>query len=264
MPFSPSDLASDLIWLDAQDTVYQERTGASATTEATSNGDVVGTWLDKGSGANYFVAQADGERPTLQNSVIGGLRVLRFTGTQALTLESTAFLNNKAGVTMFCVGKINTKSTASNSTRVIRINDNGTLPRFAFGDHGSGYLLQYKRLDADSTTSQIVTYTTDLTAHVWHAYVDYANAGLAGLALTEDATAVNSYTVAGSGNTSATNSTRIAVGAIRDTTATAGFKGDIAEIILYPSYVATDDAMQVVEYLADKYSLALDAVAFQI
>lgn len=62
--FSPSSIASLTLWLDPSFGLYQERTGASASTPAVAANDPVGTWRAR-TGQN-FVAPSDAARPTLQ------------------------------------------------------------------------------------------------------------------------------------------------------------------------------------------------------
>ena len=77
--FSPLSLSPRLL-PDPSDlsTLFQERTGASATTPSEVDG-VVGTMLDKSGNGNHMVAPSDGARPILRNS--GSLYWLEFPGT---------------------------------------------------------------------------------------------------------------------------------------------------------------------------------------
>lgn len=69
--FSPADL-SPFVWFDPTDasTLFQERTGASATTAA-GVGDPAGTMLDKSGNGYHLVAPSDGARWTVRSD--GGL-----------------------------------------------------------------------------------------------------------------------------------------------------------------------------------------------
>ena len=60
------------LWLDPRDpsTLFQERTGASASTPA-QVGDPVGTILDKSGNGNHATAPSDGARPTLTKDALG-------------------------------------------------------------------------------------------------------------------------------------------------------------------------------------------------
>lgn len=60
----PSTLSGLTLWLDASFGLFQENTGAAATTPAAANNDPVGTW--KARTGQYFTAAAAGNRPLLQ------------------------------------------------------------------------------------------------------------------------------------------------------------------------------------------------------
>jgi hypothetical protein len=77
--FSPISL-NPYLWLDPSDltTLFQERTGASATTPSVVDG-VVGTILDKSGNARHLVAPSDAARPLLKNS--GAVYWLEFDGS---------------------------------------------------------------------------------------------------------------------------------------------------------------------------------------
>jgi hypothetical protein len=86
--FSPLIL-SPALWLKDTGT-FQERTGASATTPADGDGEVVGSWLDQSGNGNHVVAAADTNRPTLQVAEQNGRNVVRFDGVDNF-LQSGAF-----------------------------------------------------------------------------------------------------------------------------------------------------------------------------
>jgi hypothetical protein len=75
--FTPLWIPDLLIWLDPNYGLYQEITGASATTPAISSGDPVGTWRART--GQYFITGADSNRPTLQ--FINNKPVLSFDGS---------------------------------------------------------------------------------------------------------------------------------------------------------------------------------------
>ncbi|MES0811281.1 hypothetical protein ABLO27_17480 [Roseibium sp. SCPC15] len=77
-PWSPLDLPNTAIWLDPSDlsTMWQETTGASATTLAQVDG-IVGTIKDKARGL-YLTAPSDAARPVLRK--VGELYKLEFDG----------------------------------------------------------------------------------------------------------------------------------------------------------------------------------------
>ena len=60
-----------LVWIDTSDTstLFQERTGASATTPSSSDGNPVGTIVNKGSLPLYFITDNDSRRATWKSNI---------------------------------------------------------------------------------------------------------------------------------------------------------------------------------------------------
>lgn len=85
--FSPASLPGLAVWFDPAFGLFQERTGASATTPAAAAADPVGTWRARNV-AVYLTAPADAARPTLRFS--GTRPYLEFDGTDDQLLNSTA------------------------------------------------------------------------------------------------------------------------------------------------------------------------------
>jgi len=109
--FNPIDLfggGEDGVFYDISDltTLFEERTGASATTASSVDG-VVGTVLDKSGNAHHLTAADDAERPILRQS--GSLYYLEFDGsddelsnsslsiTQAMVMGLAAAIDSSDG-----------------------------------------------------------------------------------------------------------------------------------------------------------------------
>lgn len=99
--FAPTDITGLKLWLKADTGLYQERTGASATTPASADADPVGSWLDQSGQANHITAASDARRPALKLAIQNGLPVVRFDGvddylnratTPSLAPDRTVFL----------------------------------------------------------------------------------------------------------------------------------------------------------------------------
>src|SRR3954463_177093 len=73
--FSPLSL-SPALWLKGDAGLFQERTGASATTPAIAEADPVGSWLDQSGNGRHATAAADSNRPTLKLASQNGLPAL--------------------------------------------------------------------------------------------------------------------------------------------------------------------------------------------
>lgn len=98
-------LVSAAVWIDPSDlgTMFQERTGATATTPAVIDG-AVGTMANKGALGGYFIADGDANRPILRNS--GDVFWLEFDGAGdglRLTLGAS---QTPATVTSVCAWQI--------------------------------------------------------------------------------------------------------------------------------------------------------------
>lgn len=113
MAFAPTDISGLNFWLKADAGLYQERTGASATTPASADSDPVGTWLDQSGQANHVVASANSKRPTLKLSVQNGRSVVRFDGVDDCLKLSAFGVALSQPHTMFIVFKFADPSVAS-------------------------------------------------------------------------------------------------------------------------------------------------------
>lgn len=87
--FSPLSRIPDL-GLRAGVGMYQERTGASATTPAAADADPVGTWLDQSGNGRHVVAATDAKRPSRKDGIQNGLPIARFDGSDDY-LEHNAY-----------------------------------------------------------------------------------------------------------------------------------------------------------------------------
>lgn len=264
MPFSPLDISPDIIWLDAQDTVYQERTGVAATTEAIANDDPVGTWLEKGSGGNYFTAEADAERPTIQNAALNGLRTVRFSGSNCLTIAASAFLRNKGGAAIVIAGRISTLQAAS---RIVAIQTATGGTRFDFGENNAaGQLIAgFRRLDANANFAATTANGAANTAYsVFSASVDALYGGTASNVILVNARTQGARDTNGTGNFEDTDSARICVGGFRGAALSLGFIGDIAEVVIVPRYCDQGEVRQIEDYLAARYAITLNNPVFAV
>lgn len=91
-------LLDPALWLKSEVGLYQERTGASATTAASADTDPVGTWLDQSGNGRHLTAPADNQRPILKLAIQNGRPVVRLDGSDdkmvfaaSLTLNDYSF-----------------------------------------------------------------------------------------------------------------------------------------------------------------------------
>jgi hypothetical protein len=125
--FSPLSL-SPHHWLEPSDlgTLFQERTGASATTPSEVDG-VVGTMLDKSGNGHHFVAPSDDARPLLRNS--GSLYWLEFDGVDDTLSVTFGHTHDQPFEAVSAFRRLDSEATAwiigsgSASGQIIFVND---------------------------------------------------------------------------------------------------------------------------------------------
>lgn len=135
-PFADTSLA---LWLEAGFGLLQERTGASATTPASADGDPVGTWRDR-RGVIQATANLDASRPVYRPVGVNSRKSVEFDGADDRCLlsggGSLGILRARSYVA--CIAAI--RATASTSRGVVftasmAASDN---VRFALTTNGGG------------------------------------------------------------------------------------------------------------------------------
>lgn len=170
------------LWFDPSDsaTLFQERTGASATTPA-AVGDPVGTWKNKGTAGGYLVTPtSDAKRPVRRND--GTRYYLEFDGTtNSKTLAAQSGTDIRNAFTSVSAGTIGVLVWVHATTSQYFVH--------AFGGTGgvrcaianlsgqSRWILSGRRLDADTTATQNSTTAKSIdTYYSVIAQYDWANA----------------------------------------------------------------------------------------
>lgn len=74
----PTDISNLKVWFKADGTLWQD---AARTTPAVTDGDPIGSWDDASGNANHAQQSTSGFRPQLKTSILNGLPVIRFDGT---------------------------------------------------------------------------------------------------------------------------------------------------------------------------------------
>jgi hypothetical protein len=204
LPVTPASLGSP-IWFDGSDasTMFQERTGASATTPS-GVGDVVGSWKNKGSLGGWATAPADDARPIRRSSgrlEFDGSNDRLLLGAEAVDLFRNVSRGMIAGVVDPATGGSRHFAAWSTGTGGSRIS--------AHYSATNKFAVIARRLDADSTqtVSSTNTYTGKRVARV---HVDWGNSN-AQIYVGSDFTENTSFLTDGS--TEDTASTIVAIGA---------------------------------------------------
>ena len=235
-----------------------------------ANGGVVTTWTDTANGAGFGDAVAQNatgaNSPTLQTNVVNGKPVVRFpnTGTGEMRTAVQPGIGATSGWVVFAVAKANTTLTNGQTTdgagdylldrNIVGFSGN---PLMSIKAVGGRWGLQ-KRNDASaglggptSTTNistsafQIIAIRRNRSLNQFEIWVDGVLEGTAaddGSALTPSPLVIAHHATAGS---------------------VQGFKGDIAEVLVYKDELSGLDFQKVGAYLETEYGLntAFQAVA---
>ena len=251
--FSPLSL-SPALWLDASDqsTLYQDRTGASATTLVASDADPVGTWRDKSGNARHATAASDAARPTFKTGIKNGRSVVRFDGVNdGLLGGTTQFVQTTSAFSIFIIYKLtgsamyptlfSTNTNQAQNFRIIESNQ-AQYETIGFGSQ-SGFALGR----ASGATVRGNYYISNVT---------YNGSG---------ATTRSNFEIIIDGSSKTLSSVPLGYGL----DSTSGFgvgmqsnstnpmEGDMAELIIYNFSLSTSQRQKVERYLASKWGITL-------
>jgi len=154
-PFADSSLA---LWLDAGFGLFRERTGASATTPASSNGDPVGTWRDRRGSING-VSPSDASRAVVRPTGVNGRPAVQFDGVNDVLSFAGLVAAFKNVPRIYVAAAIAPTSEPSNAAVLnisIAASENARATLLVNQSAAAGRVaLAGRRLDAD--TAQFVT-----------------------------------------------------------------------------------------------------------
>jgi hypothetical protein len=232
-----------------------------------ANGGVVGTWTDTANGAAYgdSIAQnaIGANSPTYQTNVVNGKAVVRFpnTGMGEMRTSLSPGIASTSGWAVFLVAKANTtpvNGLTTDGAGDYLLDRSGATNQLASIKAVGGKFGLQKRTDANtglggptsstniSTSAfQIVAIRRNRTLNQFELWVDGVMEGTTtddGTALTPTSILIAHHATAGSAQ---------------------GFKGDIAEVLVYKAELSNLDFQKVGAYLETEYGLntAFQAVA---
>lgn len=242
-PFNKLQYAPAL-WLDAADqgTLYKERTGASATTLASSDSDPVGTWLDKSGKSIHFTATADSKRPSYKINQQNGRSGIVFDGVDdTLSYLSEFGLSGVSGYTAFAVVQFQTTSNQlalSTHNGVTRVQRDSTKTYTNFSSTVFG-----------STT------TVSVSAGIYASVFNGSGANNAERLKLYLSGSEQSLSFTGTVGTTTGTSSAIYLGSAEDSLAYSSAK--IFEIIIFSTNLGTSQRQQVERYLGNKWGITL-------
>lgn len=99
---APGNVSSGLVlWLDSDDQSTFFQNNDCSTGPVTTDGDLIGCWLDKSQSGNNATSNADNQRPTYQTNEFNGKSIVRFDGAN----DNLNFTNINDIRTVFIVNK---------------------------------------------------------------------------------------------------------------------------------------------------------------
>lgn len=230
-PFSDPDLK----WfLDANFGLFQERTGAAATTPSVADGPV-GTWQDLRGTAIYGTATSDAARPTFRVAGFNSRKSVQFDGTDDFLDFTTALTAQFKNANYIYVLVAMAPTNEAVGGEVVRITGNATtVGRCVIATNRGGSAgrlsVQGRILDADAlTTRDVASSFTNLES-----FVATGKFLCAADTMSIDKNGVETGTIAYAGSpgpTSNTNSSAVLLGA--GTSASLFFDGHIAGLLAY-------------------------------
>jgi len=237
--FLPTDLASLLAWYDPSDsnTVFQERTGASATTPS-GDGDLAGTILDKSGNGYHLTAPTDDRRPVRRSS--GDLWYLDFDGVDDGLLRSISD-KSSGSITIIDAAALQESPAVATSFADASVNNLLIGSRYWDGSGVGGFL-------RESTRNVLVgTYTLGEKAVASVRFDIDAGSGDG---------RKNKSAFSAAQSSADTSLDRIFLGGSGDAS-TAYSEADIYGAVICDEYLSLSDADKVVEFLAAKGGITL-------
>lgn len=166
--FTPADLTGLALWLNAEMGLFQERSGASASTPASSDGDPVGSWLDQSGNGRHAIALSDAKRPTLKLGVQNGRNVVRGDGTDDVlrsdVVASAVLTGSDVPFSLVWAGKQSSTSGNRSFWGSARSGSGHPLHRFRCNATSSYHS---DRRDDSGTSVSVSGGTPDTSAHVF-------------------------------------------------------------------------------------------------
>jgi hypothetical protein len=213
-----------------------------------SDDDPVSTWTDS-SASGWNASESTTHRPTYKTNILNSKPIVRFSGTNNLSLGSVDMARNVAGVTVYSVVS---KDNTSGSKWVLFCSGTGASTARVALQSGSSTWTGVRRLSSD--TARLATAATNIPATTWTVFgavVDFANGDIEQYI---NGTLDGTNTTFSTGNSENTAAANVRIGS--DAQAyTAPWDGDIAEVLVVHTAVSATDREKIEGYLAHKWGL---------
>ena len=235
--FSPMQY-SPALWLDGSDrsTLYQDRTGASATTLVTSDADPIGTWRDKSGNARHVTAPTDAARPTFKTGIQNGRSITRFDGTDDyLRITGLSSISSPVSVSI-----VVTPTAPGTGSRTI-FDGQGTNQHSLLISSGLSWNVRTQNSGTNENVSSYVSTTPYIVTWILNG--------------TGNSTFFRNGTSTSLSQNHLVSSTGYTIGSRADGSVPAAC--DIGEVIVYHVQLSTSHRQQVERYLGNKWGISV-------
>jgi hypothetical protein len=221
--FSPADISTLLLWLDATAALYQD---AAGTVAANSDGDPVGRWPDRSPLNNSATQVIEAQRPTLKLAIQNGQRVVRFDGVDDFLSAALAVAQP---ITLFIVAR-----SAANKVLID-------------GDDATDRVLWYTNSSGNWEAFAGTSLAADARLNAWHQHTVVYNGA-------NSQVWKNGVSTAGPGAAGAKALSGLTIGDAYLRDGGQAFNGDVGEIILCSGALAGSVREAVQAYLKSRWS----------
>jgi len=239
----PSQFTNLQLWFDASTIVQSDNTAVSS-------------WTDLSTNAWNFSQGTTTQQPTFRTNRQNGLPAVVFDGANDFLASTAAvgIMNNVSGGTMFLVAKWNTSAAIGRPFYIASGNINAA--RFILSK-GSDNIptVNGRRIDGETSMSADTNYfaVDGNQFFICSGPIDYINGFIK---IYYNGLPYSQYTLATfGGNSSATNSSFVRMGANAAATAAQFFSGEICELIVYNRALSEDEIGRIHAYLAAKWGI---------
>ncbi len=251
----PDAITGLVIRLRASDLVYTDAGSTLA-----GDGDTVQQWIDMTSNAKVFSQTTAAKKPTFQTNEIDGKPIIRFDGVDDLLVLAEEYLTSTSG-SVFFVYKLNVSVGATQC--VISSSDEASGDNFlefqGIESNANRRLLLdqedagSRRLMADSTATLdvsggVILAAMESSGTAFNFRVDGTDVGVTNILGANDGHWFGDL---------ASVRDNVVVGALKRTSESDFFKGDLAELLVYDNKISTSDRGKLETFLAAEYGVTL-------
>jgi hypothetical protein len=218
-------------------------------------GSNAGQWDDLSGNGRHATQATAANQPAIVTGALNGRQVRRFDGSNdSLAIADRALLRNLAGATVFAVA---TPSSVADGERYVfsASSSNLTLNMFLFGTIANQFRYGGRRLAADAGDFTNFGTVTNNTPYIMTAIQNWQSATKS--AFISNGNTNNDTSFQTSGNSENANSALdLAIGKVA-TSNTSYWNGNIAEVLVFPTALSTENRRRIEGYLSSKYNIAI-------